>query len=172
MEKDGPAYRAGLEIGDIILKFDGKELAGADDLVRAVAEAVPGSSAKLQVWRNGAAREMTVRLGEADSEHRAQKQELGVKAAEPGQLGLTLRELARDEQHALHTDGSLVVDAVAGVAAESGVQPGDIIIAINRQRVSSIRQLRAELAKVGKRAAVLVQREGIMLFLPLKFPAG
>ncbi|MDO8262741.1 MAG: DegQ family serine endoprotease [Gallionella sp.] len=170
VEKDGPAYRAGLEIGDIILKFDGKELAGADDLVRAVAEAVPGSSAKLQVWRNGAAREMTVRLGEADSEHMAQKQELGGKAAEPGQLGLTLRELARDEQRALHTDGSLVVEAVAGVAAESGVQPGDIIIAINSQRVSSIRQLRAELAKVGKRAAVLVQREGIMLFLPLKFP--
>jgi hypothetical protein len=45
----------------------------------------------------------------------------------------------------------------------------DIIIAINSQRVSSIRQLRAELAKVGKRAAVLVQHEGNMIFIPLKF---
>ena len=62
-----------------------------------------------------------------------------------------------------------MVEAVAGVAAGSGVQRGDIIVAINSQRVSGIRQLRAELAKVGKRAAVLVQREGNMIFIPLKF---
>ena len=170
VEKDGPADRAGLQIGDIILKFDGAELASADDLVRAVAEAAPGSIAKLQVWRNGAAMEKTAKLGEAGSEQMAQKQEPAEKAAEPGQLGLTLRELGRDEQHALHTEGSLVVEAVAGVAAESGIQPGDIIIAVNSQRISSVRQLRAELAKVGKRAAVLVQREGNVIFMPLRFP--
>jgi len=169
VENDGPADRAGLQIGDIILKFNDKELASADDLVRAVSDAAPGSSAKLQVWRNGTTREMTVKLGEADTERIAQKQELRDKAAEPGQLGLSLRELSRDERHALHTDGYLVVEDVSGVAVESGVQRGDIIIAINSQRVSSIKQLRAELAKVGKRAAVLVQREGNMIFIPLKF---
>lgn len=169
VDKDGPADRAGLEIGDIILKFDGKELASADDLVRAVAEGSPGSSAKLQVWRNGAAREITVKLGEAESKQMVQKRSLPDKAAEPGQLGLNLRELSRDERSALHTDGYLLVAAVEGVAAESGIQPGDIIIAVNSQRVSSVRQLRAELAKVGKRAAVLVQRRGNMIFIPLKF---
>ncbi|MGA7749420.1 MAG: DegQ family serine endoprotease [Gallionella sp.] len=168
VEKDGPADRAGLHIGDIVLKFDGKDLASADDLARAVAEAVPGSSAKLQLWRNGAAREMTVKLGEADSKQTAQKKEPD-KPAKPGDIGFTLRELGRVEQSALHTDGSVLVEAVSGVAAESGIQPGDIIIAINSQRVSSIRQLRAELNKVGKRAAVLVQREGNMIFIPLKF---
>ena len=169
VENDGPADRAGLEIGDIILKFNDQELTSTDELVRAVSDAAPGSSAKLQVWRNGTAREMTVKLGEADSERMAQKPEPRDKAAEPGQLGLTLRELSRDERRALHTEGYLVVEAVAGVAAGSGVQRGDIIVAINSQRVSGIRQLRAELAKVGKRAAVLVQREGNMIFIPLKF---
>lgn len=137
--------------------------------MRAVADAAPGSSVKLQVWRNGSAKDITVRLGEADSERTAQKQSPQGKDVEAGQLGLTLRELSRDEQRALHTDGFLEVEAVAGVAAESGIQPGDIIIAVNSQRVSSIRQLRAVLAKVGKRAAVLVQREGNMIFISLKF---
>lgn len=170
LEKDGPADRAGLQIGDIILKFDGKDIASTDELVRAVTDAAPGSSAKLQVWRNGASKEMTVSLGEAKTERMAQKPGPRDKAAEPGHLGLAVRELTHDERRALHTDGFLVVEAVTGVAAESGIQPGDIIIAINSQRVSTTKQLRAELAKAGKRAAVLVQREGMMIFIPMKFP--
>lgn len=170
VEKDGPADRAGLEIGDIILKFDGRQLNSSEELVREVADAAPGSIAKLQVWRKGAAKEMSVKLGEADSEHQMQKQQPRDKDSEPGQLGLTLNELNRDEQRALHTDGSLMVDGVSGIAAESGIQTEDIIIAVNSQRVSSIKQLRAELSKAGKHAAVLVQRGGNMIFIPLKFP--
>ncbi|HEU0188955.1 MAG TPA: DegQ family serine endoprotease [Gallionella sp.] len=169
VEKDGPADRAGLQIGDIILKFDGKEMASTDDLVRAVANTAPGSSAKLQVWRNGTTREVTISLGETKSERMAQKQEQQDKTAQPAHLGLAVRELAHEEQRALHTDGHLVVEAVTGVAAESGIQPGDIIIAVNSQRVATTRQLRAALDKAGKHAAVLVQREDNMIFLPLKF---
>jgi len=169
VEKGGPADKAGLEIGDIILKFDEKEIASADDLARAVADTAPGSNAKLQVWRSGAAREITVKPGEADNESMIQKTLSEEKAAEPGQIGLTLRELSRVERLALHTDGMLLVDRVAGVAAESGIHPGDIIIAINNRRISSIRQFTAALTQVGKRAAVLVQREGNMIFIPLKF---
>ena len=151
------------------MKFDGKELANADDLVRALAGATPGTSAKLQIWRNGAAKELTVKLGEADGEQVAQRQKPQAGPAESDRLGLAVRQLSRDEQRALQTDGYLVVEAVAGIAAESGIQPGDIIIAINSQRVSGIRQLREELVKVGKRAALLVQRDGVMIFIPLKF---
>lgn len=169
VEKDGPADRGGLQIGDIILKFSDREIAGTDELVRAVSDAAPGLSAKLQVWRNGAPMELSVSLGEAGAELMAQKREMRDKAAEPGHLGLVVREISRDERRALRTDGALLVEAVSGVAAESGIRQGDIIIAINSQRVSNTRELRAELAKAGKRAAVLVQREGIMIFLPLKF---
>ena len=169
VEKNGPADRAGLQIGDIILKFNGKNVTGTDDLVRAVADTTPGSSANLQVWRSGATREAVANIGEAETERVTQKQEPQGKAAAPGQLGLILRELTHDEQRALHTDGFIMVESVTDIAADSGIQPGDIIIAINSQRVSTIKQLRAELAKVGRRAAVLLQREGIMIFIPLKF---
>ena len=165
VEKGGPADRAGLKIGDIILKFNGHEIASADDLLRAVADGTPGSGAKLQMWHQGASRDVAVSLGEADGEHVAQKPQ----NAEPGQLGLALRELTSDEQRALHTDGFLQVEAVAGIAAASGIAPGDIIIAINSQRVSDIRHLRAELTKTGRRAAILVQRERNMFYIPLKF---
>lgn len=172
VEKEGPADRADLEIGDIILKFDGKDLASADDLVRAVAEAAPGSSVKLELWRNGTAREVTVKLGEAEIDRAAQAERPQDKAVEAGHLGLALRELSRDERQELHTDGFLEVEAVEGVAAESGIRPGDIIIAVNSQRVSSIEQFRAARAKAGKHVSLLVERDGGRIFIPLKSKDG
>lgn len=169
VEKEGPADRAGVQIGDIILKFNDKDIANTEALVRTVADAAPGSGAKLQVWRNGAAKELTVSLGEAKAERAVQREEPGDRPSEPGQIGLTLRELSRGEQIELDADGALLVEAVSGVAAESGILPGDIIVAVNSKRVSTARQLRAELSKAGKRAAVLVQRAGTMMFIPLKY---
>lgn len=169
VEKNGPADRAGLEIGDIILKFNGQELASSEDLVREVANQSPGASVKLLVWRNGAAKEITVKLGEADSESTTLKQQPDDRAAELDHLGLTVRELNGNEQRMLRTNGSLIVEGVADIAARSGVQVEDIIIAVNSQRVSSIKQLRTELNKAGKNAAVLVEREGNLVFIPIKF---
>ncbi|MDD4928112.1 MAG: Do family serine endopeptidase [Gallionella sp.] len=159
VEKGGPADRAGIDIGDIILKFDGHEIGDTDELLRQVAQAAPESEAKLTLWRQGATKEVTVRLGEAD----------GVKHAEPGQIGLVLRELAREEQRALHTEGSLVVESVSGVARYSGIQPRDIVIAVNSQRVSTVGQLQAALLRAGHHGALLVQREGMMIYIPLKY---
>lgn len=169
VEEGGPAKQAGLKIGDIVLKFNGKELENSDDLVRAVAESAPDSSAKLGVWRNGVAQEMSASLGEADSGPATQRAAPRGKTVVPGQLGFTLRELTRDERRALHSKGFLLVEKVSGVAEKSGIQAGDIIVAINTQRVSSIKQFRSVLDKAGKQAAVLVQRDGNMIFIPLNF---
>ena len=165
--KDTPAARASLEIGDIILKFNGKELTDAGDLARIVADAAPGSVARLSVWRRGAAKEVEVTLGDADADLRTPKSRPMDKGIAPDRVGLTMHELNPVEQKMLRTDGYVVVDAVDGIAAESGIQPGDIIIAINSQRISSIKQFRTVMAEVGMRAALLVQREGNMIFIPL-----
>ena len=91
------------------------------------------------------------------------------KSLEPEQLGMTLRELNRDEQRMLKTEAVIIVESVNGLAAKSGIQAGDLIVAINSKRVASIKQLRELLDRAGKRAAVLVQREGNMMFIPLRF---
>ncbi len=165
--KGTPAARASLEIGDIILKFNGKELTDADDLARIVADAAPGSIARLSIWRRGAAKEVVVTLGDTETDLKTLKQRPMDKEMAPDKIGLTMHELNPDERQMLRTEGYVVVDAVDGIAAESGIQPRDIIIAINSQRISSIKQFRTVMAEVGMRAALLVQREGNMIFIPL-----
>lgn len=167
VEKDGPSERAGLQIGDIILKFNGKEIFNSAELVRAVSDSAPGTKVQLQLWREGASKELVAILGDA-SAGIVPKRPSG-KEIEPGQLGMTLRELGRDEQRMLKTEAAIIVDAVNGIAAKSGIRPGDLIVAINSKRVSTIKQLRVALDHSGKRAAVLVERGGNMMFIPLRF---
>lgn len=166
--KDTPAARASLEIGDIILKFNGKELTDADDLARTVADAAPGSIARFSVWRRGAAKEVVITLGDMETDLKTLNKPRPMdKETAPDKIGLTMHELNSGERQMLRTDGYIVVDAVDGIAAESGIQPRDIIIAINSQPISSIKQFRTVLAEVGLRAALLVQRDGNMIFIPL-----
>ncbi|RFC37397.1 MAG: serine protease Do [Candidatus Nitrotoga sp. LAW] len=165
--KDTPAARGNLEIGDIILKFNGKELMDANDLARIVSDATPGSIARLSVWRRGAAKEVIVTLGDMETDLKTLKPRPMDKEMTLDTIGLTMHELNPVEQKMLRTDGYVVVDAVDGIAAESGIQPRDIIIAINSQRISSIKQFRTVMAEVGMHAALLVQREGNMIFIPL-----
>ena len=166
VEKNGPADLAGVAIGDIILKYNGKELANMDELVREVSDAAPGSIAKLRLWHRGASREVNVSLGLALDDRIVQTH--GIKREVTGQLGLALRELLPDEQRALHTEGVLLVVEASGIATRSGIQSGDILQAVNSQQVSGIAEFRSALAKAGKRVAVLVQREGAPIYIALK----
>ncbi len=164
VDKEGLADRTGLQIGDIILKFNGKDIAGTDDLAREIADLPAGVSAKLELWRNKTAKVLTL--------SQPQLSEPAARPAAPAQLGLTLRELTHDEQRSLHTEGLLLVETAAGVVADSGILPGDILIAINSQRVAGISQFQQELVKAGKHAAVLLQRDSSMIFVSLKFDKG
>jgi serine protease Do len=165
--KDTPAAQANLEIGDIVLKFNGKELTEAGDLARMVGDTAPGSVARLSIWRRGANKEVTVTLGDADTNLEIPKTKQMDKETVPDRVGIAMHELSPDERQRLRTDGYLVVDAVSGIAAASGIHPGDIIIAINSQRIANIKQFRTVIAELGMHAALLVQREGNMIFIPL-----
>jgi serine protease Do len=167
VEKGSAADQAGLQMGDIVLTFNGKALTGSGDLARAVAETAPGATARLEVWRQGARREISVRIGNADGKQRPGK----AKAATvpPDALGLGLRDLSRGEQKQLAAEGTVIVESVEGVAASAGLQPGDIILSINNQLVSSVQQVRSLLDKADKRAALLVQRDrDTKIFIPIR----
>jgi serine protease Do len=158
VEKGSPAERAGLRAGDVLLQFEGKEIEGSTELSRFISETAPGTKVRLKIWRDGAAKEFVVTLAEADT-RLVEKEVKSDEAITPDRFGLSLRELSRDERQALRTEGAVGVEAVEGLAALSGVQPGDVILAVNNKPVSSIEQLRSALAKTGKRIALLIQRD-------------
>jgi serine protease Do len=161
---DGPAAKAGLEPGDVILKFADKPIAGSADLPLRVAAMTPGATAQLEVWRKGATKSIAVKVGELQPTQAAAADQPG---AAQNRLGLTARPLTPDEQREAQVKGGLLVEEAAGPAASAGVQPGDVILAMNGTPVRSVAQLRGLLAGSGKHVALLVQRDGTQLFVPV-----
>jgi serine protease Do len=172
VEKGGPADKAGIEASDVILKFDGKEVASSSDLPRIVAQSRPGSKATAQVWRKGAARDVTITVGEMPEEKAVQRP--GKKESKPGnvvaRLGLTLSELNADQRKELALNGGLLVEDVQGAAAKAGIRRGDVLMAINNQDVKSVDQLNQLLGQFEKArsVALLIRRGDSALYVPLR----
>lgn len=164
VEKDSPAAKAGLEPGDVILSVDGKEIESSNELPPIIAAIRPGDSARLQIWRKGATREIGVKVGGGKAERFADGRE---KGAEPGKLGLALRPLRPDERRQYDGQNGLLVENASGAAARAGIRPGDVVVAVNGEAVATNEQLRALVAKASKRVALLIRRGDATLFVPV-----
>jgi serine protease Do len=165
VEKGSPAEKAGIEVGDVILKFNGKEVTSSRDLPSMVADTVPGETAKLEVWHDGKVREVSVNVGEMKF---ASTEEKSVKGAKGG-LGLAVRPLSPDERkEAEVAEGLLVEDVEDGPAAKAGIQSGDVILSVNGEKVGSAEKLRSLVAKHGKNVALLVLRGNNEMFVPIQ----
>ncbi|HXV10659.1 MAG TPA: DegQ family serine endoprotease [Burkholderiales bacterium] len=165
VDSSGPAARAGIEPGDVILKIDDKAVARSIDLSSYVADLKPGSTAKLEVWRKGAKRQMTVTVGEMPAKMAAAG---SGPAVEQGKLGVAVRPLSESERKAAGVEGGVLVEQAGGAAARAGIRPGDIILALNSTPVKSADELRMMVDKTGKVAALLVQRQDAKIFIPVE----
>jgi serine protease Do len=174
VDPDGPADDAGVEPGDVILGVNGKEIDQSADLSNNIADIQPGEEAKLAVWRDGKQRNITVKVEQLQEPQErvagAARPRGGNRGEEDVRLGLVVRPLTQEEQRMAETEGEVVVQEVQGQAARAGLQPGDIILAVNNQVVNSVQDLRAAAGKLNKgdAAALLVERDGAQIFVPVR----
>jgi serine protease Do len=166
VEEGGPAAKAGIKEGDVILKCNGQAIIASSDLPALLGEATPGSTAKLEIWRNGKREELSARLGDASDKKTQVAQ--GERGTQGGKLGLALRPLQPEEKHQSGIKNGLVIEDVGGAAEQAGVQPGDVLLAVNGTPVSSVEQVRRAVDASDKSVALLVQRGNQRIFVPVR----
>ena len=162
----GSAERAGLQVGDVVLSANGREISRAGDLSAIVSLAQPRDKLDLMVWRAG--KSTLLHASMDDSTADTSKPELNTPLATIDRLGLGLRALKPDELRGPDALNGLVIEKVSGIAERAGVQAGDLLLAINTTPVTTIEQVRALAARPDKSMALLVLRDGSRLFLPLR----
>ncbi len=177
VEKGSPADKAGIEAGDVILRFDGKTVNSSEDLPRVVGTSKPGTKATVQLMRNKATREVAVVVGEMPEEARAaqRQQRRPPGATKPpaenlSRFGMTLSEPTADQRGQLKIAGGVLVEDSQGAAARAGIRRGDVILAVNNQDVKSLEQfgqLMGQFEK-GRVVAVLVRRAANALYIPFR----
>lgn len=162
---DSAADKAGLEPGDVVLKFNGRPVGDSGQLAAMVGESTPGAKVQLEILRKGKHRTLSATLGTTADD--ASQQAAADEAAGQGRLGLAVRPLSPQEREAAHVPGGLLVEGVNGPAARAGVAPGDIVLQAGGKPVKSVEDLR-NAARSGKTIALLVQRGERRLFVPLQ----
>jgi len=166
VEPKSPADKAGIKPGDIILAVDGRAVENSIDLPRIIGESRPGTAVNLKLWRQGQTRELRASLGEIPAEKIAKAD--SDSQAKSGKLGLAVRPLTQEERKQIETEGGLLVEEVEGAAARAGVQPGDVILALNNQPVKTADQLRRLVDRSRGAVALLIQREGNKIYVPIR----
>jgi serine protease Do len=165
VEKGGAAAQAGVEPGDVILKLNGEPVGQSSELPSVIAGLAPGTTVKLELWRNHATREVSVKLAELEDKRTASNVD---HPQAGGKLGLAVRPLTSQEQQQANTQGGLLVEQARGPAADAGLQQGDIVLAANGSPVTSIADLRTAVEKSKSHIALLVQRGENRLFIPVR----
>jgi serine protease Do len=161
VESGAPAEKAGLEAGDVILRFDGKAIEKESDLPRIVGATKPGSRVPMQVWRKGKAIDLQVTVAEMEQEAAARRPDQAPKATAANSLGVAVSDVPAERLKEMRIRSAVRVDSVDGAAARVGVQVGDLILAVNNVEVQNTKQFNEFVSKLDvKRNVVLLIRRG------------
>ncbi|MDR5855006.1 DegQ family serine endoprotease [Caballeronia sp. LZ050] len=173
VEAGGPADKAGIQPGDIILKFNGANVDTATDLPRMVGDSKPGMKATITIWRKGQSRDLPITIAEMQPDKVAKTEQR--RAPQPKErasnsLGLAVSDIPADQKKALKLTSGVQVDAVEGPAARAGFQKGDIIMRIGDTDITSAKQFEsvAQGLDASKMVAILVRRGDNTQFVPVR----
>ncbi len=169
VDPGGPAAKAGVKLGDVVLDWNGKSIEDPNELPRIVAATKPGQDAKMRIWRNGKAETLALHVGEVQAEATKTSKESAPKM-KPNRLGLAVRELPAEERKMLGVDYALVVVEVARANASMPILPGDVIVAVNQRSFKSIEEFNKLIAEAqkGQTIALLVRRGEGALYIPVE----
>ncbi len=166
VEPNGPAEKAGIKPGDVLLAVNGKSVERSNELPPLVAAVKPGTKATLDLWRDGKKQTLAVTVGELKGEQIAAATQNG--RSDSGRLGLAVRALTPEERKQLDGVQGLLVESSSGPAAKAGIQPGDVVTAVNGKPVKSVRDLQAAVDKAKGSVALLVRRGEASIFVPVE----
>ncbi|MBF0296128.1 MAG: DegQ family serine endoprotease [Magnetococcales bacterium] len=176
VEPKSPAETAGIEPGDVILKFDGHEVGRMKELPTIVAESPVNKKVPIEIFRNGATKTLEVVVKEMAEESEASN--VKEKTREKNLVGLAVQSLSAEIRNRFDISGDASGVVVSGVESNSaadhaGVRVGDLIMEINRKPVKSVADFNAVMAKLepGHSLLLLLQRGGDPLFMAMQVPA-
>lgn len=160
VEPGAPAEKAGVEAGDIIVKFEGKAVEKSSDLPRMVGSTKPGTRSALTVFRRGTYKDLSVTIAEIEADKPARKAnepEEKPKTSSAGQaLGMSVSDLTEAQKKELKLKGGVRVDAVADAAARAGMREGDVLVALANIEINTVKEFEAAVAKMDKSKPVTV----------------
>jgi len=173
VEPGGPADKAGVKVGDIILKFNGKDIDRSSDLPRLVGGSAIGSRATVTVWRRGSQIDLPVTIVELQEEKSPTAKATPKKPAPdqaPNALGLHVSDLSAAQKRDLKTEAGVLVEFAEGRAASAGIRQGDVILQMNNVEITSAGQFNGLVAKLDakKPVALLVRRENVSRYLVIR----
>jgi len=159
VDAEGPAAKAGVKPGDVIVQLGSVAIERSADLPEQVADIAPGTHTTVKVYRKGKPMTLAIQVGTLT--------EASAAPQAGSRLGVTVRPLTPGEKRQGGIDSGLVVQEADGAAAKAGIEAGDVILSLNGTPVSSSDQLRELAAKAGKQIALLIQRGDTRIFVPL-----
>lgn len=163
-----PAEKAGIEGGDVITRFDGKQVERAADLRRIVAATKPGSKSVVQVFRHGAYKDLSIVVAALEDE--SPRRGAAPDAATTTSLGLSVIEPTEAQKREFKLRGGVQVQSAEGPAARAGLREGDLILSVNNTEITGVKQFQSLLSKVDKSKVVnmVVRRGGLVTIVLVK----